>query len=174
MARTRSQQSAEQVDPHYNPDSSTAYPPQPQRTQAQPPPPPEPTVDPALSVEIKTKFPVARIKRIMQADEDIGKVAQATPTAAAKALELFMTSLVIKSASAARSSSSKRITVNHLKAAIAEDKNFDFLNDLCAEAPDEEKGGAKKGRGKSEEGSEEDAAPKKGRGKKRKGSEESD
>jgi hypothetical protein len=25
---------------------------------------------------IKTKFPVARIKRIMQADEDVGKVAQ--------------------------------------------------------------------------------------------------
>jgi hypothetical protein len=28
------------------------------------------------SVNIKTKFPVARIKRIMQADEDVGKVAQ--------------------------------------------------------------------------------------------------
>jgi Dr1-associated corepressor len=31
--------------------------------------------------EIKTKFPVARIKRIMQADEDVGKVAQVTPIA---------------------------------------------------------------------------------------------
>jgi hypothetical protein len=29
--------------------------------------------------EIKTKFPTARIKRIMQADEDVGKVAQVTP-----------------------------------------------------------------------------------------------
>lgn len=26
-----------------------------------------------------SKFPIARIKRIMQADEDVGKVAQATP-----------------------------------------------------------------------------------------------
>lgn len=26
-----------------------------------------------------SKFPTARIKRIMQADEDVGKVAQATP-----------------------------------------------------------------------------------------------
>jgi hypothetical protein len=33
------------------------------------------------SIDVKTKFPVARIKRIMQADEDVGKVAQATPTA---------------------------------------------------------------------------------------------
>lgn len=32
-------------------------------------------------IEVKTKFPVARIKRIMQADEDVGKVAQVTPTA---------------------------------------------------------------------------------------------
>lgn len=35
-------------------------------------------------IEVKTKFPVARIKRIMQADEDIGKVAQVTPTAVCK------------------------------------------------------------------------------------------
>ena len=32
-------------------------------------------------MEIRTKFPVARIKRIMQADEDVGKVSQVTPVA---------------------------------------------------------------------------------------------
>ena len=37
-------------------------------------------------IEVKTKFPVARIKRIMQADEDVGKVAQVTPTAVCKYL----------------------------------------------------------------------------------------
>jgi hypothetical protein len=36
---------------------------------------------PSKGIEIKTKFPVARIKRIMQADEDVGKVAQVTPVA---------------------------------------------------------------------------------------------
>ncbi len=35
-------------------------------------------------VEVRTKFPVARIKRIMQADDDVGKVAQVTPTAVCK------------------------------------------------------------------------------------------
>jgi len=35
-------------------------------------------------IEVKTKFPVARIKRIMQADEDVGKVSQVTPTAVCK------------------------------------------------------------------------------------------
>ena len=44
-----------------------------------------PTGDrPSMGIEVKTKFPVARIKRIMQADEDVGKVAQATPTAVCK------------------------------------------------------------------------------------------
>ena len=36
-------------------------------------------------IKVATKFPVARIKRIMQADEDVGKVAQVTPTAVCKA-----------------------------------------------------------------------------------------
>lgn len=35
-------------------------------------------------IKVATKFPVARIKRIMQADEDVGKVAQVTPTAVCK------------------------------------------------------------------------------------------
>ena len=40
-------------------------------------------------IEVKTKFPVARIKRIMQADEDVGKVAQTTPTAVCKLFSCF-------------------------------------------------------------------------------------
>lgn len=47
------------------------------------PPMPEdtPQARPGAGIEVKTKFPVARIKRIMQADEDVGKVAQVTPIA---------------------------------------------------------------------------------------------
>lgn len=40
---------------------------------------PAPGVEEGITVT--TKFPVARIKRIMQNDEDVGKVAQVTPTA---------------------------------------------------------------------------------------------
>ena len=46
--------------------------------------------DPTLGVQLKTSFPVARIKRIMQADEDVGKVAQVTPHIVSRALELFI------------------------------------------------------------------------------------
>jgi hypothetical protein len=46
------------------------------------PPPDEGSA--ASGIEVKTKFPVARIKRIMQADEDVGKVAQVTPVVVGK------------------------------------------------------------------------------------------
>lgn len=102
-------------------------------------------------IEVKTKFPVARIKRIMQADEDVGKVAQVTPTAVckfhhlsetqdvllmpcltAKALELFMISLVTKAADQARARSAKKVTAAHLKQAVESDEQFDFLQDIMA------------------------------------------
>ncbi|KAJ1502995.1 DNA-directed DNA polymerase epsilon, subunit C [Coelomomyces lativittatus] len=61
-----------------------------------------------------TKFPVARIKKIMQLDEDVGKVAQATPVMIAKASELFMYSLLEKSLEQARQLQSQRISPYHM------------------------------------------------------------
>lgn len=87
-------------------------------------------------IEVKTKFPVARIKRIMQADEDVGKVAQVTPTAVSKALELFMISLVTKAAHQAKAKSAKKVTAAHLKQAVLSDEQFDFLSDIMAKVPD--------------------------------------
>ena len=111
-------------------------------------------------IEVRTKFPVARIKRIMQADEDVGKVAQVTPVVVckypltcplllhqitmlihsptAKALELFMISLVTKAATQAKQRGSKRVLATHLKQAVLEDDQFDYLQEIVskvAEAP---------------------------------------
>lgn len=44
----------------------------------------------AEDIIIRTKFPVARIKRIVQADEDVGKVAQVTPVVVCKSGQGFM------------------------------------------------------------------------------------
>jgi Dr1-associated corepressor len=57
---------------------------------------------------------------------------------AAKALELFMISLVTKAAAEARSRSSKRVSAVHLKQAVTKDEQFDFLSEIVskvAEAP---------------------------------------
>ena len=81
-----------------------------------------------------------------------------------------MIALVTKGASEAKANNSKRITAQHLKTALMKDGQFDFLNEICENIPDE---GPKKGRAKSEaksEESDEDIKPKaKGKGgKKRK------
>ncbi|KAJ8113777.1 hypothetical protein OPT61_g4174 [Boeremia exigua] len=92
-----------------------------------------PNVD---SIIIKNHFPVARIKRIMQADDDVGKVAQVTPVVVSKALELFMISLVTKAAAEAKQRNSKRVGAIHLKQAITKNEQFDFLNDIVSKVAD--------------------------------------
>lgn len=133
----------------------------------------------AEGIVVKTKFPVARIKRIVQADEDVGKVAQVTPVVvctllshmsrflrealawvhvvlthfypAAKALELFMISLTLASAAQARAKSSKRITAQHLRAAVLASEQFDFLSEIVGRIPEAP---SASGNGKVEEGKE--------------------
>lgn len=159
------------VPPPPQPVMSVQLPAQQPIFQAPPPAQSIPQIAPRPQISVHTKFPVARIKRIMQLDEDIGKVAQAAPTAVAKALELFMVDLVAKGAANAKEQNSKRVTATHLKSALLADPQYDFLNEICENVPDEN---VKKSRGKSEAKSESDdediaaAAPKKKRGGKRK------
>ncbi|RHZ58948.1 negative cofactor 2 transcription regulator complex subunit BUR6 [Aspergillus thermomutatus] len=130
----------------------------------EPPQLPQPAQpNPVASIEVKTKFPVARIKRIMQADEDVGKVAQVTPIAVAKALELFMISLVTKAAKEARDRNSKRVTASHLKQAVVKDEVLDFLADIIAKVPDQPAGGRKH----DDDGSDQNEQPKRKRGGRR-------
>ncbi|KAF3770223.1 histone-fold-containing protein [Cryphonectria parasitica EP155] len=114
---------------------------------------------------VKTKFPTARIKRIMQADEEVGKVAQQTPIAVGKALELFMIQLVSKSAEVAREKNSKRVTPAMLKHVVENDDQWDFLREIVSKVDPEKEGAGSKGKGKAESDSEEDSdQPKRRRG----------
>lgn len=85
--------------------------------------PSQPSADPTLGVELKTSFPVARIKRIMQADEDVGKVAQVTPHVVSRALELFMIKLISASAMQARGGGSSSNNNNHPPSIKSEGSN---------------------------------------------------
>ncbi|KAK1599012.1 uncharacterized protein LY79DRAFT_205359 [Colletotrichum navitas] len=156
-------------DTPYYPDSqhlpqtpgSATMPPR-KNTQSAPSPPP---IDPS---PVRTKFPTARIKRIMQADEEVGKVAQQTPIAVGKALEMFMIAVVSRSAEIAREKNSKRVTAQMLKQVIETDGQYDFLADIAAKVGDEEKRG---GRSKAESESEEEMeveTKKKGKGGRKK------
>jgi len=54
----------------------------------------------------------------------------------AKALELFMISLVTKAAAEAKQRNSKRVGAIHLKQAITKNEQFDFLNDIVSKVAD--------------------------------------
>ena len=69
--------------PEYAPEPMAPMAPAPVKEEEMAPAP----VPLGAGIEVKTKFPVARIKRIMQADEDVGKVAQVTPIAVCKYYE---------------------------------------------------------------------------------------
>lgn len=82
--------------------------------------------------KIKTHFPAARIKKIMQSDEDIGKVAQATPVVVGRALEIFMANLVEAAIVEAKSAGVRRIGASHVRAAVENTEQFDFLVDAVS------------------------------------------
>ncbi|PSR78732.1 histone-fold-containing protein, partial [Coniella lustricola] len=103
-----------------------------------------PAIEPS---PVRTKFPTARIKRIMQADEEVGKVAQQTPIAVGKALELFMIQLVSMSAEVARDKNSKRVTPAMLKQVVENDDQWDFLRDIVSKVDLDKEGASGKGKG---------------------------
>lgn len=133
--------------------------------------------DPTFGVQLKTSFPVARIKRIMQADDDIGKVAQVTPHVVSRALELFMIKLVSASAAQARGTAQggsgkgpKRILAQHMKRALAADESYDFLADIISKVPDAPVKGKKDAGSDSEDGASGGGKPARKKAKKRKDS----
>ncbi|KAI8816083.1 histone-fold-containing protein [Fimicolochytrium jonesii] len=89
----------------------------------------------------KTKFPVARIKKIMRTDDEVGKVAQVTPVLISKALELFMAALIDQTCRETRTRNAKKMTTAHLKRTILEVDTFDFLAPLVEALPDPGGGG---------------------------------
>ncbi|KAJ7048542.1 histone-fold-containing protein [Mycena amicta] len=90
----------------------------------------------------QTKFPVARIKRIMQKDEEVGKVAQATPIVISKALELFLGLIIDEASKVTIERGSKKVEAYHLKHAVVTTEMLDFLKELVEAVPDPSNGGA--------------------------------
>eukprot|EP00112_Aurelia_sp_Birch-Aquarium-sp1_P020740 Seg541.4 transcript_id=Seg541.4/GoldUCD/mRNA.D3Y31 product="Dr1-associated corepressor" protein_id=Seg541.4/GoldUCD/D3Y31 len=96
---------------------------------------------PTKKRKYEARFPTARIKKIMQTDEEIGKVAAAVPVIISRALEIFLQQLVEKTADLTKAKRAKTMTTGHLKQCIESEKQFDFLKDLVAniaEMPNQE------------------------------------
>uniref|UniRef100_A0A3B3Q3U7 Dr1-associated corepressor n=1 Tax=Paramormyrops kingsleyae TaxID=1676925 RepID=A0A3B3Q3U7_9TELE len=133
---------------------------------------------PSKKKKYNARFPPARIKKIMQTDEEIGKVAAAVPVIISRALELFLESLLTKACQVTQSRNAKTMTTSHLKQCIELEQQFDFLKDLVAAVPDMQgeaednhaEGGEKVGR-KPGSGRKNGGAGTKGKDKKQSGTE---
>ncbi|KAJ8405768.1 hypothetical protein AAFF_G00312050 [Aldrovandia affinis] len=91
---------------------------------------------PSKKKKYNARFPPARIKKIMQTDEEIGKVAAPVPVIISRALELFLESLLTKACQVTQSRNAKTMTTSHLKQCIELEQQFDFLKDLVVAVPD--------------------------------------
>merc|ERR1712063_83198 len=81
---------------------------------------------------------MARIKKIMQSDEEGGKIAAATPILISKCLELFMQDLIENTSKITREKNSQTMSSAHLKQCINATERFDFLSEIVKRAPDTE------------------------------------
>ncbi|XP_056641294.1 dr1-associated corepressor homolog [Diorhabda sublineata] len=91
---------------------------------------------PSKKKKYNARFPAGRIKKIMQTDEEVGKVAQAVPVIISRTLELFVESLLTKSMQITQARNAKTLTPSHMKQCILSESRFDFLKDLVKNVPD--------------------------------------
>eukprot|EP01137_Pigoraptor_chileana_P023762 Opistho-2@90621 len=70
---------------------------------------------------------------MMQTDDDVGKVASATPLCISRACELFMEFLVLKSCDRTKAHNAKTMSVEHVKECIVSEPKFDFLRDRAGD-----------------------------------------
>lgn len=91
---------------------------------------------PSKKRKYNARFPAGRIKKIMQTDEDVGKVAQAVPIIISRTLELFVESLLSKAMQVTLMRNAKTLSPSHVKQCILAESRFDFLRDLVKNIPD--------------------------------------
>ncbi|KAG2582345.1 nuclear transcription factor Y subunit C-2-like [Panicum virgatum] len=83
-------------------------------------------------------LPLARIKKIMKADEDVKMIAAEVPVVFAKACEMFILELTLRSWLQAEWSKRRTLQRSDVAAAIIANEMFDFLMDV---SPTEEQNG---------------------------------
>ena len=81
-------------------------------------------------------LPQARIKKIMQSDEEVGKVAAPVPVIISRALEMFAETLLGSAKQVTAQRGARTLTPSHLKFCIQSETRFDFLRDLVSSVPD--------------------------------------
>jgi len=74
-----------------------------------------------------TRIESGKVKKIMQQDDDIGKMAASVPVIVAKLTEIFMTGLLERTGLVMNDRGSKTLNQEHVAAVIRDDTRLDFL-----------------------------------------------
>ncbi|VDM60734.1 unnamed protein product [Angiostrongylus costaricensis] len=80
------------------------------------------------------KIQPTRIKKVMQSDEEIGRMVASVPVAIGRAMEHFAEKFLQAAAHETQLSSSRTLTPVHMKLAMMANRHFHFLADIFKEA----------------------------------------
>eukprot|EP00941_MAST-03F_sp_MAST-3F-sp1_P001559 g1559.t1 len=81
-------------------------------------------------------LPLARIKRIMKADDDVRMIRAEAPVLFAKACELFILELTLRASNYSESADRRNLSKEDIYAAVQNTDIFDFLEDILREKED--------------------------------------
>ncbi|XP_029981900.1 dr1-associated corepressor isoform X2 [Sphaeramia orbicularis] len=85
---------------------------------------------PGQKKRYNVRFPPTRIKKIMQKNTEVGRMAMAVPVIISRVLEMFLKTLLTKTCLITQSKFSTVVSLAHMKQCIESEKLFHFLKDL--------------------------------------------
>ncbi|CAK6965664.1 dr1-associated corepressor [Scomber scombrus] len=84
---------------------------------------------PGQKRKYNARFLPSRIKKIMQKDAEVGRIAKAVPVIISRAVEMFLKSLLTKTCLITQAKLSTVVSITHMKQCIEAEKLFHFLKD---------------------------------------------
>lgn len=87
-----------------------------------------------LQKKKKTRFPISRVKKLIQQNDDIGKTSITVPVVLSKSIELFFGQLIERMVESAKARKSTKIQIQDFKEVVQENQSYySFLNELQQE-----------------------------------------
>lgn len=92
----------------------------------------------ALQKKKKTRFPISRIKKLMQLNEDVGKTTTTVPVILSRAIELFLAELLEKTVGVAAGQGATKIQLSHFHEVVEKNPDlYEFLKNVGKEKVEE-------------------------------------
>lgn len=84
-----------------------------------------------LQKKKKTRFPISRIKKLIQQNEDVGKTTATVPVILSKCIEQFLTELLSKMTKVAEAQKSNKVQLNHFYEVVrGGEERYEFLKNV--------------------------------------------